>query len=84
MLPTLGPDDYVLVDPSAYNEVTPCAGDVVVARHPYQAFFVIKRIGRVETGSVELVGDNPRASTDSRAYGQVPLDRVFGRVTSRI
>ncbi|MEE2758183.1 MAG: nickel-type superoxide dismutase maturation protease [Myxococcota bacterium] len=84
MLPTLAPDDHVLVDPSAYGTAMPSSGDIVIARHPYQAVFVIKRIGRVEDSAVELVGDNPRSSTDSRIYGLIPVERVLGRVTSRI
>ncbi len=39
--------------------------------------------GTVPPGVAVLLGDNPAASTDSRAVGPVPLDRVLGRVVWR-
>lgn len=79
MAPTLAAGDYVLAWPGA-----PCGvGDVVVARHPDGERVVVKRIAAVGPGGLDLRGDNPEGSTDSRSWGPVSWDRVLGRVTSR-
>lgn len=76
MLPTLQPGETVLVDPRAPAR----AGDVVLARHPHQDLLVLKRVSRLTLDGVELLGDNPALSTDSRHYGPLPLERLRGRV----
>lgn len=76
MLPTLQPGETVLVDPRA----APRAGDLVLALHPHQDLLVIKRVSRIDPHGVELLGDNPAQSTDSRHYGPLPLERLRGRV----
>ena len=81
MRPTLVPGDQVLVDPKAFRHRRPTPGDVVVAEHPFQPGLVlIKRLVRLEDTGVVLVGDNPAATTDSRDFGPIPLDRLMGRV----
>jgi signal peptidase I len=40
--------------------------------------------GRVPEGTVAVLGDNPDASIDSRDFGCVPADRVFGRMVRRL
>jgi nickel-type superoxide dismutase maturation protease len=81
MLPTLEPDDEVLIAPRREARV----GDVVVARHPFRSDAVlIKRLDAYdERGNAVLLGDNPTESTDSRTLGAVPPDRILGPVTSR-
>lgn len=85
MEPTLADGDLVLVDPRAYRDRLPESGHVVVARHPFRRSILwVKRVHEVTPeGRLELIGDNPGASTDSRTQGQVPLEKVHGRVTSR-
>jgi nickel-type superoxide dismutase maturation protease len=85
MAPLLEPGDEVLVDTHAYRQTPPCPGDIVVARHPYRAdLLLIKRVAKVhEDGGCLLEGDNPSESTDSRAFGALPAERILGRVTSR-
>ena len=81
MRPTLEPGDYVLADPRAEASV----GDVVVARHPWRSdAILIKRVAAIEDGALDLRGDAPHASTDSRTIGRVPVARLLGRVTTRI
>lgn len=60
-------------------------GDVVVARRPDRPQLeIIKRIQAIgPTGALFLVGDNPAASTDSRAFGPVRRDDVVARVRWR-
>lgn len=81
MLPTLAPNDEVLV---ALGR-TVAVGDIVLARHPYRSdVHLLKRVGRVDAeGRLELIGDNPSESTDSRSFGLVSIDHVLGLVTSR-
>lgn len=85
MLPHLKPGDELLLDPRAFAHRLPRQGEVVVARHPFRGdVLVIKRVMRADSdgGGVTLAGDNPEASTDSRAYGSVPMRLVLGRVSS--
>lgn len=85
MYPTLKEGDDVFVDPQAFRSSPPQVGDVVVARHPLvKDTWTIKRIQhRSETGEVELRGDEPIESGDSRGFGMVPESSLLGRVTSR-
>ena len=41
---------------------------------------VIKRITKIENGSVYLQGDNSSESTDSREYGPIPDSKIEGVV----
>jgi nickel-type superoxide dismutase maturation protease len=60
-------------------------GDVVVARRPDRPQLdIIKRIHSIDAaGTIFLVGDNPRASTDSRDFGTVSREHVLARVRWR-
>ncbi len=79
MLPTLRPDDRVLVD---YRR-TPSAGDVVVARFP-DGTLVVKRAVEPRTVGDRpawyLLSDHPEAAgaTDSRHRGPIPAAEVLG------
>lgn len=56
-------------------------GDVVVLAEPGgEGLRAVKRVAAVGPGSVVVLGDNPGASRDSRAYGPVPRRAVLGRV----
>jgi nickel-type superoxide dismutase maturation protease len=85
MTPLLLPNQEVLIDPSAYRQTFPQAGDVVVAYHPHQPNLpIIKRVLFVEgDGRCYLQGDNPAASTDSRRFGLVSPTALVGRVVCR-
>ena len=84
MWPHLRPGDRVLVDTRAFGRSAPVRGDVVVARHPFRTDVRwIKRVASVTPeGVLELIGDNPEESTDSRTQGLVQPEHVMGRVTS--
>lgn len=85
MAPALRPGDWLLVDPSAYRETGPAVGDIVVAPDPREpARLMVKRVGGIAAdGSLELRGDSPDASTDSRDFGPLPLAAVQGRAWAR-
>ena len=73
MLPTLRPGDRLVVDPKA----APRPGDVVVVRRT-DGLEIVKRVRSITEAGVELAGDNPEASTDSRMTGPVPPEQVIG------
>jgi len=85
MAPTLRPGEWLLVDPLAYRETAPVAGHIVVAPDPREpGRLLVKRVGGVAVdGSLELRGDAPDASTDSRTFGPLPAAAVTGRAWAR-
>jgi hypothetical protein len=60
-------------------------GDIVIARHPLRSDVqLIKRVTAVlDDGRLQLEGDNPSESTDSRSFGMAAPAHLRGRVTSR-
>ncbi|WP_239112556.1 nickel-type superoxide dismutase maturation protease [Halomicronema sp. CCY15110] len=85
MLPTLLPDQEVLINPRAYRQSPPSPGEIVVVRHPQQPeLLIVKRILFLESdGRCYLQGDNAIASTDSRQFGLLPLSQIAGKVHCR-
>jgi nickel-type superoxide dismutase maturation protease len=82
MAPALLADDRLLLVP-AWRLRT---GDVVALRDPRDPDrFLVKRVATVdrEAGRLTVLGDNPGASTDSRAFGAVPRRAVLGRAVYR-
>lgn len=81
MLPSLESGDRVVVIRVLVGSRIR-VGTTVVARDPRSLErLVVKRVGGVGPAGIELVGDNPAASTDSRSFGPVP--EVWGRVVYR-
>lgn len=81
MAPALVADDRLLVRRT--RRIRP--GDLVVVSDPRRAQrWLAKRVAAVaRDGSVDVRGDAPHDSTDSRAFGAVPADHVVGRVVYR-
>ena len=80
MAPTLLPGDRLLV-----MRGRPRPGDVVVAPDPRGGRReLVKRVAAVGPQGVTLRGDNPVASTDARAFGEVGGDQVTWRAIARI
>jgi nickel-type superoxide dismutase maturation protease len=84
MLPALAPGDRLLVlrRPGGRRRV----GQVVALRDPRrpgEARLLVKRVVGVTPRGVEVRGDNPAASTDSRTFGPVPPALVVGAVIYR-
>ena len=84
MAPRLRPGALVVAEPLDGAAVLR-PGDVVVARRPDRPHLeIIKRIRSIDAaGSIFLVGDNPRESTDSRDFGPVSREQVLARVRWR-
>lgn len=80
MAPALRPGDRLV----AVRALPPRRRDIVAVADPrHPARLLVKRVVTVLPGAVEVRGDNPVASTDSRAFGSVPLSMVAGRVVWR-
>jgi nickel-type superoxide dismutase maturation protease len=83
MAPTLLPGDRLLVERLTYGRRPPRAGDVVLAfdpRAPERE--LIKRV-HAAGPDLDLRGDAPDASTDSRTFGAMPVSRVQWRAAFR-
>ena len=84
MQPPLEPGDRVLVRRLG-RKTAPCLGSVVVAWHPQRSGLrLIKRLSRVDSTGLWLLGDNPAESTDSRQLGAVPANLLIGEVVGRL
>lgn len=89
MMPTLLPNDYVLVDKRWYNWHEVKKGDVVIFQHPYKDRIYIKRISHVtgerfygklfSENEFAVLGDNDDRSEDSRVFGAIKKEQVKGR-----
>ena len=81
MRPALEAGDRLLVVPWLAARV----GSVVALSDPRRpARTILKRVAAVRPdGSLVVLGDDPAASTDSRAFGPVPRSLVRGRAVWR-
>ena len=80
MQPALEPGDRLLVVPSAHLRV----GQVVAVADPRgSGRLLVKRVGALRGSQVEVLGDNPGASTDSRHFGPVERNMVVGTALYR-
>jgi signal peptidase I len=89
MSPTLEPGDRVIVDLWSYRRRGPRPGEVALFDGP-GGVPMVKRVsgpatppGDPDEAHWDVVGDNPGASVDSRAFGPVPRHRFRGRVVFR-
>jgi nickel-type superoxide dismutase maturation protease len=86
MAPTLLEGDRLLVVAPLWGGVRVYPGDLVVLPDPRPGGrALVKRVVAVDpgAGTVEVRGDAPDASTDSRTFGPVPLGSLVGRVVYR-
>lgn len=86
MAPALLPGDRLLVESRSYLGRAPRPGEIVLAADPRQGDReLIKRVATVdeEAAAADLRGDAPDESTDSRAFGAVPLAAIRWRAAFR-
>ncbi|MDQ2935566.1 MAG: signal peptidase I [Chloroflexota bacterium] len=84
MTPTLLAGDWLLVERWSYTRRPPHAGEVVVAADPRDPEReLVKRIAGVAGDALWIAGDNAAASTDSAAFGALPLAAVRWRAVAR-
>ena len=84
MAPALHPGDRLLVESLTYALRAPRRGEVVLAPDPRAPTReLIKRVAATGAGVVELRGDHPAASTDSRTFGPIPAEALRWRVLMR-
>lgn len=85
MLPLFKPEEELLVDLQAYVNRSPQIGDIVLTTHPDQPDLkIIKRVSAIlQNGQIEMSGDNPAASTDSREWGPFEPHQILGKATAR-
>lgn len=82
MEPALVPGDRLLV---VRARRAPRVGEVVLASDPRdRSRELVKRVTAIRGGAVTLRGDAPHASTDSRAFGSVPVAAIRWRAVLRI
>jgi nickel-type superoxide dismutase maturation protease len=81
MAPSLLPGDWLLVDPDAYRVRGPAPGELVLLTDPRRPDrLLVKRVAAVTPGgALEVAGDDPVRSTDSRTFGSVEPGSVSGR-----
>ena len=80
MAPTLLPGDRLVAVPMASTR----SGQIVAARDPRSPDrLLVKRIRAVAPDGIDLRGDRPEASTDSRHFGPVPSALIVGTVIYR-
>ena len=84
MLPALRPGDRLLLRRRRPTSTLP-RGSVVAFRDPRpgQERLMVKRVASVDVDGVEVLGDNPVASTDSRTFGRIPLASIGWVVVRR-
>lgn len=87
MAPALRPGDRLVVVARPWSPPAwPRPGQVVAVRDPRRPDrILVKRVGVVDrpAGSLEVLGDAPDASTDSRTFGPVPRSSLVGRAVYR-
>ena len=87
MEPTFLPGDRLVLVGRPWRPLAwPRPGQVVAVRDPrLPDRILVKRVGAVErgAGTLEVLGDAPGASTDSRAFGPVPRSSLVGRAVYR-
>ena len=75
--------DFVLLDKMSYLLLRPKAGDIIVLRHPQQSRLLLKYVLQEKFQSNRFLywveGLNKKESSDSRTFGWVPKDFIFGK-----
>jgi nickel-type superoxide dismutase maturation protease len=83
MEPLCKEGDFILLDKMSYLIFRPKAGDTIVLRHPQQSRLLLKYVMQEKFQDNRFFywveGLNKKESSDSRAFGWVPKDFIFGK-----
>ncbi|HVA96847.1 MAG TPA: nickel-type superoxide dismutase maturation protease [Candidatus Acidoferrales bacterium] len=80
MSPTLHNGQIVLVNRFIYLFAAPKKNDIIAVRDPRDGKVLIKRIKKIEDKRYFVLGDNKKASTDSRVFGMIERQDIVGKV----
>lgn len=86
MEPAIADGDWLLVDPDAWRVRPPAPGALVLLADPRAPHrLLVKRVHTVfPDGSLDVRGDAPDRSTDSRHFGPVATADLLGRPWLRV
>ncbi len=80
MEPTLRDGDWLIYKPLKfiqYNQLN--SGSIILLKHPKEPNkIIIKRIFSEKSYGIDVRGDNPLSSTDSRQFGLIQKESIIG------
>lgn len=83
MEPTIREGEVLLVNKVQYLLKEPKVGDIVVLKNPLREKgkkYIIKRIQKIQGDKFFVMGDNKRASVDSRRFGWINKKNILGKI----
>ncbi|AFU97297.1 signal peptidase [Simiduia agarivorans SA1 = DSM 21679] len=84
MQPALQAEDIVLAD-TWVDVSTLIPGDIIVFEHPtIHGMRLIKRIAKIDTDTVMVLGDNAKNSLDSRSIGNINKQLILAKASAYI
>ncbi len=85
MLPLISKGDIIIYKPFKDRKDLLLEGSIVVVNHPLEkGMLIVKRISKINSSTIEILGDNEYRSIDSRQFGQVNKSQVKGIVETII
>ena len=85
MYPTLKEGDLIIYKPFENFDNELSEGLLVVVTHPLRKkTLIVKRISKIYSETIEILGDNESRSIDSRQFGQIHTNQLQGIVVTII
>lgn len=75
MLPTLKPNQEILISSIPYFFANPKIGDIIAFKNNEK--YIVKRIKSLDSENYEVEGDN---KSDSKDYGRISKKQIIGKV----
>lgn len=82
MIPLFYPGENVLVNKLAYFFQNPKIGDVIIIKTRSRKR-LIKRIEKISSEKIYVIGENKIKSIDSRRFGPILKKEIIGKVISK-
>src|SRR5438309_2301825 len=80
MTPTFKNGDELWASPLYYKLFKPKVNDIAIVKDPRDGRLLLKRIKEVKNNKYFIAGDNPKASTDSRQFGEVDKSAIIAKI----